>query len=177
MPFEFENLDDLTRSLMLDEVGIDLASGPLYESVRLTDAGAGAWENLFRAACQAGDDVTLVAALGVPGGPYIDALEPNPRAPGESKRVPSNAAATMAEGEFNRYYIRALCRRAMTDGARVQVYRARFSRNPDPESEAKIGTEPDPAAVLADLRASQGVATALGLPSHPNSGLSIRLLL
>lgn len=29
-------------------------------------------------------------------------------------RVPETAAATLAEGEFNRFYVRALCRRAIS---------------------------------------------------------------
>lgn len=176
MPFNFENLDDRTRQLMFDEVDRDLAEGTLYESVRLTTEGAAMWETLFRTACQSGDDATLGAALGAPGGPHIKAREPNPQSPiGDDKAVPHNAAATMAEGEFNRFYIRALCVRASADGVSLAIYRARPSQNPDAESEAKVGKPADPVALLADLRSHQGVATALGLPPHPNSGLSVRL--
>jgi hypothetical protein len=176
MPFTFENLDDRTRRLMIEEVDRDVREGTLYESVRLTSMGSANWETLFRSACESGDDASLTAALGAPGGQHINASEPNPRsATGELKDVPTNAASTMAEGEFNRFYIRALCVRAIADGLSVEVYRARASANPDRESEAKLGTLPDASALLDDLRSHQGVATALGLPPHPNSGLSIRL--
>jgi hypothetical protein len=176
VPFNWENLDERTRQLMLAEIDRDLAEGMLYESVRLTASGAAAWESLFRAACQSGDDGTFAVALGAPGGPHIKAREPNPKSPiGDDKDVPYNAATTMAEGEFNRIYIRALCVRALEDGVSLEVYRARPSQNPDPVSEAKVGDSPDAAALLADLRSHQGVATALGLPPHPNSGLSVRL--
>jgi hypothetical protein len=176
MPFAFENLDDRTRRLMIDEVDLDLRSaGTLYESDRLTVKGRAEWEDIFRKACEMGTDSLLADTLGAPGGAYISAREPD-RKNGGDKAVPFNAAVTMAEGEFNRFYIRALCVRASEDGLSLEIYRARPSANPDRESEAKIGLAPDPAAVLADLRSHQGVATALGLPAHPNSGLSVRLL-
>lgn len=175
MPFNFENLDERVRGLMLSEVDRDVADRTLYASVRLTSQGAAAWESMFRSACQTGDDATLAAALGAPGGPNIKSGEPNPRSPtGNDKDVPYNAATTMAEGEFNRFYIRALCVRALEDGTNLEVYRARPSANPDTASRAKVGSSPDPAELLTDLRSHQGVATALGLPPHPNSGLSVR---
>ena len=85
-----------------------------------------------------------------------------------------DAAAVMAEGEFNRFYIRALCIRAIDEGRELEIYRARPSAKPDEASEAKIGDKPDPKALLADLRTSPGVGTALGLP-RPGSGVSVRL--
>jgi hypothetical protein len=176
MPFNFQNLDARTRDLMAHEVDRDIAEGSLYESVRLTAAGAASWEGLFRDACAAGDDASLAVALGAPGGPNIEAREPNTRSrTGDDKAVPYTAATTMAEGEFNRFYIRALCMRAIEDGSALEIYRARPSENPDPDSEAKVGQVVDPATLLNDLRSHQGVATAFGLPPHPNSGLSVRL--
>ena len=175
MPLALEGLDRRTRELMLGEVDRDLAEGSLYESPRLTTAGAAAWEALFRAACQTGSDASLAASLGAPGGAYINAREPSPTSRTGDKAVPLTAATTMAEGEFNRFYIRAMCVRALEDGVELEIYRARASMNPDPESEAKIGQSPNSSALLDDLRSHQGVATALGLPPHPNSGLSVRL--
>ena len=161
---------------MLDEVDRDLGEESLYESVRLTAAGVASWETLFRAACEKGNDASLAAALGSPGGAYINAREPNVRSrTGDDKDVPYNAPVTMAEGEFNRFYIRAMCVRALVDDVALEIYRARASENPDRESEAKLGQSPDSSALLDDLRSHQGVATALGLPPHPNSGLSVRL--
>jgi hypothetical protein len=175
MPFAFESLDERTRMLMISEVDRDLSGASLYESVRLTPTGAARWEALFRTACETGDDASLATALGAPGGTYIHAREPNARSrTGDDKAVPYNAAVTMAEGEFNRFYIRAMCARALEDGVRLEIFRARASENPDFESEAKLGQSPDAAALLRDLRSHQGVATALGLPPHPNSGLSVR---
>ena len=175
MPFQFEQLDGRTRQLMLDEVARDVAERTLYLGDRLTALGADRWEALLRTAGRDGDDGTLTDALGPPGGAYLRAREPNARVPGQDKDVPYNAASTMAEGEFNRFYIRALCVRAITDGVELEVYRARPSSSPDLRSQALLGTRPDAAVLLADLRSHQGVATALGLPPHPNSGLSVRI--
>jgi hypothetical protein len=44
--------------------------------------------------------------------------------------VPANAARTIAAEEFNRYYIRAVCRLALKWGiSHLEVYRARAARN------------------------------------------------
>lgn len=176
MPFAFDNLDERTRSLMLSEIDLDVGNDALYKGGRLTDAGSASWETILRDACRTGNDATLAAALGAPGGTHLCATEPNPRSPtGEPKAVPFTADVTMAEGEFNRFYIRALCVRAIDDGTDLEIYRARPSAKPDPQSEGRIGQTPDAAALLTDLRTNVGVATALGLPPHPNSGLSVRL--
>jgi hypothetical protein len=93
------------------------------------------------------------------------------------KAVPHNAPETLAEGEFNRFYIRAICvialRRGQTD---VEVYRAKDVIKPRPESASKMGSRVDANALLNDLRTSIGVESALGIPAGPNSGLSVRLL-
>jgi hypothetical protein len=89
--------------------------------------------------------------------------------------APKNAARILAESEFNRFYIRALARRAMEDGIpKLVVYRAKLVRNPRPESEALVETTLPPEASLADLRAHSDRPPSLGVPSGPNSGLSVR---
>ena len=79
------------------------------------------------------------------------------------KRVPYTAPETMAEGEFNRYDIRGLCRSVIGMGGRtVLVYRARSSRVPRPESDALIGRLIDAEALLEDMRNHPGIDTAFG---------------
>jgi hypothetical protein len=44
--------------------------------------------------------------------------------------VPVTAADTLAEGEFNRFYLRGLCRRASAANmAEIEVYRAKEVAN------------------------------------------------
>jgi hypothetical protein len=72
--------------------------------------------------------------------------------------------------------MRGLCARAKAEGTtRAVIYRAKHVTNPRPESEIMIGTDVEVDQLLADLRTHIGTDTALGLPSGPNSGLSIRL--
>lgn len=55
------------------------------------------------------------------------------------------AAQTMAEGEFNVYYARGVCIRAIAEtgsDATVTIYRARESANARSASIALIGTTP-----------------------------------
>ncbi len=95
---------------------------------------------------------------------------------GKPVKVPRNAHETLAEGEFNRFYIRGLCRRAIDEGlSALEVYRAKEVRDPRPESQNMIGKSLDPSQLLNDLRTQIGIDTVLGLPSGPNSGLSARI--
>jgi hypothetical protein len=170
----FENLDDVTRPFMLEELDHDeRGPGAVFLSPRLSARGIAEYPDLLRAALTDGSDVSLERALRAPG--VMSTQERSRSRTGQPivKRVPSNAATMIAEGEFNRYYIRGLCARALTEDARVVVYRARPSRSPRISSEAKIGTELDPGALLEDLRASVGREPSI-LP-EVNSGLSVRL--
>ena len=91
-------------------------------------------------------------------------------------KVPFNAPDTLAEGEFNRFYIRALCLRAIDDASvRLVVYRAKSVAQPRPESEAAIGRTMDTHALLADLRANVGWETVLKI-GQPNSGLTVKIV-
>ena len=171
------NLDERTRRFMLDELTQDEGSGRVYLSSRLTPKGRQEWASLLRAVLKQGDDDSLAAALRVGGMLNETEERRTPKGGVTTARVPVTAAETLAEGEFNRFYIRALCRRVLEgDSAQLSVYRAKTVTHPRAESEAKIGTSVDAGALLNDLRTSQGIDTALGLPSGPNSGLSVKLI-
>jgi hypothetical protein len=167
--FTLPNLDQRTRALMLEEIEHDINQNRLYISPRLTSAGARDYARNLQDAARAGDVDSFTDDLRKPG--QIETTELTKRGP---KTMPHNAADTLAEGEFNRFYIRALCRRAIDDGQELIVFRAKEVSNPRPESEAMIGAAKDPHKLLTDLRTNIGTHTALGLPT-PNSGLSVRL--
>lgn len=176
MGLHYENLDETTRHFMVEEIERDAQSGNLYLSPWLTTLGMRDWPTLLREAAASGSDVTLAAALRA--GNYIEqtAQRRKPKGGYTTYTVPHTAADTMAEGEFNRFYVRGLCRRAIDAGiSSLIIYRAKAVMNPRPGSEEKIGTTVDPNLILKDLRESPGVEPALGLPPGPNSGLSAKL--
>jgi hypothetical protein len=161
---------------MLQELDMDVANGTLYISPRLSQQGEKDYEALLRRALSSGDDVSLARDLR--SGRRMRDTEPRRTPTGGSTmaRVPVTAPDTLGEGEFNRFYARGLCARAVDDGiSHVIVYRAKQVRNPRPESEAMIGKRLGAEALLQDLRTHPGVEPALGLPPGPNSGLSVKL--
>jgi len=160
------------RPYMLREIDSDLADSSFYLSPRLNEAGREAFPGLLREAAEHGTDEDLIGSLS--SGDYFNATEIRQLKTGPSEaKVPSNAPSVLAEGEFNRIYLRGLCLRLVENGGgKVEVYRARESSWARPESEALIGTHIDAAELLADLRAHKGEAPTL-LP-HVNSGLSAR---
>jgi hypothetical protein len=171
------NLDGRTRQLMLAEMEYDIAHNQLHISPFLSGQGQRDYPHLLREAIESGDETTLADNLRARRRIERTAHRRKPENGYAVVSTPSTAAQTLAESEFNRYYIRAICRRAIEEGiGEVVVYRARPVSAPRPESEALIETTLDPAALLEDLRAHTGdEPPALGVPAGPNSGISVRL--
>jgi hypothetical protein len=175
MAFNFKDLDQQTRHFMVEEVDHDIAGNRLYRSNRLTEEGWRAWPELLKEAVRGHDEVWLAQVLAEK---RVLKAEEQRVVKGKTitAKVPVTAPSTLAEGEFNRLYVRGLCRRAMEERIpEVFAYRARASGQPREDSERLIGRAFDPTKLLEDLRNSQGVDTALGLPPGPNSGLSASL--
>ncbi len=169
------NFDATTRAHMRAEVESDLASGTLYVSPRLREDAVDAYVNALLEAVDGGTPQSLADAIR--SQQLLKEFETAVRSgKPHTKRVPVTAADTLAEGEVNRYYARGLCLRAIQEGiAHVRVYRAKAVHEPRPDSVAMLGRLIDAQALLNDLRASNGVEPALGLPRGPNSGLSVEL--
>lgn len=176
MGLAYENLDEATRRFMLEEIEADIGNGSIYISNYLSPQGCDSWPHLLRDAAASGDDDSLAVAIR-----RDDCLKSHyerrkPKGGYTLAAVPYTAHETMGEGEFNRYYCRGLCRRAIEEGiAALEVYRAKAVMEPRSASQAKIGQSVDPTTVLEDLRRTQGVEPALGLPPGPNSGLTLRI--
>lgn len=176
MALRLLDLDDLTRMHMLAELELDITNGKLYMGRYLSQIGKLAYPVLLREAISAGDDASLAAALDCPEN-FVEKYER--RKPGGGTtlaKVPYTAPMTLAEGEFNRFYLRGVCQRLLVAGeGGIEIYRARPSENPRSASEAMLGKVLEPSVLLNDLRTNTGVDTALGLPPGPNSGLSGRI--
>jgi hypothetical protein len=170
------NLNERVRQHMLEEVDRDVERGNLYVSPRLSNTGTQNYLTMLREAIRAHDDDWLTQRLSGRG--RVHPAEPRRRRQGGFAlvKVPYTAARTIAQEEFNRYYIRAVCRLALEEGIpEVVVYRARRSRQPRPESEEMIGRRLSAQTLLDDLRGHTGMETLLRLPPGPGSGLSVRL--
>lgn len=170
------NLDERIRERMLDEVEHDLRNGTLYVSPRLSNTGQQNYVTLLKEAIRSHDDAWLGEQLGRLGRLRPTEQRRKPKGGYTVARVPVTAPASIAESEFNRFYMRGLCRVAIEDGVpEVIVYRAKRVARPRPTSQERIGTHVGVRALLDDLRAHPGVETALGIPPGHNSGLSVRL--
>lgn len=171
----FENLVPEVRLLMTEEVQLSSADGSLYASPRLSSRGKIDYLSLLADAVANHDEAWLTRELRKNG--RIKTMELR-----QSKEVsvPVTAAETLAEGEFNRFYIRGVCRLALSTDpeAEVEVYRAKFVAVPRSESVRLIGKKIKAKRIYDDLRATSNahVDTALGVPAGPNSGLSVRLI-
>lgn len=176
MGLKYQNLDDATRRFMLEEIERDVSNGSIYISNFLTQRGCEEWPEMLREAASTGNDDTLAAAIRSNNCLKREYQRRKPKGGYTMAAVPVTAHQTMGEGEFGRYYARGLCRRAIDEGiSQLEVYRAKEVREPRPASEAKLGMLVNPTTILNDLRETQGVEPALGLPPGPNSGLTLRI--
>ena len=169
MSFYFKNLNDQVRALMKEEVLRDENNGTLYISPRLNNVGKLIYSRLFIKNIMQGNDVSFAKDVGK----FLkDTIIKN----GKVVSMPSNADEMLAQGEFNRFYIRALCRLAIDTNKKIKIYRAKNSFKPRKNSETKIGKIVNPEALLEDLRSHPGLETILGLPTGPNSGISVEIV-
>jgi hypothetical protein len=175
MPFSFLHLDGQTRPLMLDEIAFDVAADKLYLSDRLNNGGRQNYPAYLKQAAELQDEVWFAEQLRSNNCFNATFQRRNPKGGFTTVHMPFNAAETLAEGEFNRFYIRGLCRRALETGiAQLIIYRAKPVEKPRAESEQRVGAVLEPSELLQDLRTNIAVETCLGMPPGPNSGLCVK---
>jgi hypothetical protein len=175
MPLQYESLDPTTRRYAVAELDQDLASGALHTSPRLRPSAVGEYQRLLREALRYYDDLWLEERA---SDLLVDFEARRTRSGGQTTaKVPHVAARMLAEGDFNRYYMRGVCLRAIEEERQVvEVYRARLSLEPRPESAELEGRRLPAREVLDQLRGlptDEPVAAPLG---RTNSGLSVRLV-
>ena len=154
-----------TRRHIIKEIELDMASGNLYYSKFFNPIGNSLWVGLLRTACEKFNDDWLAGQLRINGCMVATHTRRTPKGGITTARIPVTAPETLAEGEFNRFYARGLCSRAIEENiSQVEVYRGKFVDTPRPESELKIGAKIAAKELLDDLRSAQGVETCLGVP-------------
>ena len=174
MGIRYESMDPTVRSEMLKELSHYIQIDLLYISPRLNAKGVQMWPQILNDAFESYDDDWITATL------HSNALLHSTESRNVGGRitvvkVPHNAAEMLAEGEFNRFYIRGLCACIIAEGNdAVEVVRGKRVSKPRPESQALIGKHLPASNLLANLRNSIGVESVLGIPPGPNSGITIR---
>jgi len=172
--FQFENLDGNTRATMLEAIEEAERSNNIYYSTRFNEAGNKQWLPLLRQAAQEHNEHWLAYQLEANGLMKDFEGAHKPTGGYTIKHVPHTAAETMAEGQFNRFYILGLCKRARAEGiSQLVVYRAKERYDPRPESQSLIGTR-----LSIDEIESQLKETRVSFKSQlvkPNSGISVKL--
>lgn len=171
--FNLTNLDDV-RSEMITEINADIDADKLYLSERLNAEGRQQYPSKLLEAAMSLDINGYISSFGME---YFNSHYRRKTKSGFTQvKMNKDANVTLCEGEFNRFYIRAVCLKAIAIGqGMVTAYRARPSNNPRPESTEIENKQFDADKLLNDLRTNIGVDTVLGLPPGPNSGMSVRL--
>jgi hypothetical protein len=174
MPLHYENLDPITRRHAIAELDRDIAAGTFHASERLRPTAIDSYQRLLREALSYYDDLWLEERAS----DLIVDVEPRRTASGTqtTAKVPQMASRMLAEGDFNRYYMRGVATRAVEEGRQiVEVYRARLSHEPRRESAELEGHRLAAPDVLDQLRGESAAEPAVRL-GRPNSGLSVRLV-
>jgi hypothetical protein len=175
MPLKYDDLDPATRRHAFAELDADIASGTFHPSDRLRPTAIVEYQRLLRDAIRYYDDLWLEQ--------HVDDLlvdfEPRQTRSGgqTTAKVPEMAPRMLAEGDFNRYYMRGVALRALEEDRQVvEVYRARLSLEPRAESAELEGHRLRAREVLDYLRGQRVEDPTVARLARPNSGLSIRLV-
>jgi len=175
MPLQYESLDPTTRRFAIAELDADMASGAYHSSERIRPTAIAEYQRYLHEALRYYDDRWLEEHA---SDLMVDFEPRRTRSGGQAAvKLPEMASRMLAEGDFNRYYMRGVAVRAIEEGRQVvEVYRTRLSMEPRAESAQLEGRRLPAIEVLRYLRgeeASDPAVTALG---RPNSGLSVRLV-
>lgn len=162
-----KNLNPEIRGLMIQEMDHDGQN--LYKSANLNVQGRIVWHQLLKDASANHSDDWLANEIA-----RQRLLNPHYLRQGRPVAMPKDAHTKLAEGEFNRFFMRGICVKAIQLGAPAVVgYRAKASLHPRPESIAIIGKKFAPQELLDRLRSAIGADTPFGYPGSANSGLSV----
>lgn len=167
----YASLDPELRQAMLAELDADVAAGRVYLSPRLNFAGEEHWEPLLRAAVERHDACWLAENLEA-----YKYLRKTEKQRFVTARIPFEAPQTLADSEFNRYYSRALCQRALAANQTHVVVRAGRDLSQAPEKARELVGRSFAASELhASLQTAKSVDEALKLRCFEPTGLTVAL--
>lgn len=177
MAFFFENLDLKTRECMIREIDLDLSMGVLFMSPRLRPGSESLYVSCLRAAARTHNETWMAEQIRMNRLLRHEEERTTPVRGIVTLRVPLTAPDSLAAAEFNRFYARAICARAIEAGIpNVEIYRAKVVPQLLPESESIVGKRVAAEPLLRQLRKAPGLESALGLSGGPQSGFTVRLI-
>lgn len=104
--YHFPNLDNKTRSIMINELERDIENGLFYEPSSLRSGYIAQYKELLRKCFEYGTVEGLERAL-------VSSLFKDKDKIG--RKIPSNIAILLAFSDFNRYYMRVILVRAIDE--------------------------------------------------------------
>lgn len=175
MFFYFHNLDEKTQNTMLKEVAYDMERKALYVSSKLNTRVRAKYPRLLMKSIENANPVELAEQL--EAGYLYTPRQLRQRQEHGTPEIGLEGEA-LAYSEFNRFYIRAICRRALMENAQVRIYCAKTTGTEARQTtiQRAIGKAVSPFAVLVDLRAHIGKNCLLGVIGGINLGLSVELV-
>lgn len=175
MFFDFHDLDENTQRTMLKEVASDMEQKALYVSSKLNTRVRAKYPQLLMESIKNANPFEF--ANQVEAGYLYTPRQLRQKEESGMKEVGLEGVA-LAYNEFNRFYIRAICRRALTENKQVRIYCAKTTDTEARKStiQRAVGKYVNPFAVLVDLRAHIGKNCVLGVIGGINLGLSVELV-
>lgn len=153
------------RNAMLDEVELDITSNLIYISPRLKVDTRLQYLELLKGAVADEDDKWLATNVGK----LIKLLEWRGS---RQVRVPKTASITLAEGQFNLYYMRGLCIYAIDNMVNMlQISRFKTVDKPRSSSVSVLNSLVSPIDTLNELR--RPFEERISPLAKPNSGLTL----
>ncbi|MCK9582618.1 MAG: hypothetical protein M0Q46_03210 [Endomicrobiales bacterium] len=170
--FDYRLMDERTRALMLEEIDLAQQQKQVYFSTRFNEIGNQNWLGWLQTAAKQYDEHWLAFQIEAAGAMRDFEDRAKPKGGYTTAHIPNIACETLADGQFNRFYMAAICRRTLEDKRNtVTIYRAKQRGEPRPESRQLEGEARDAATLLNELRT---ISTSFRCDLlKPNSGLSI----
>ncbi len=169
--YYFPDLDEQTRLNMLSELEFDIRTGLFYEPLSITTSGMMTYKWLLKECFEKGTPETLQQKL---TSSFFREKHRNGR------KIPSNLRETIAFSDFNRYYVRALLLRALSENKKLCVYCAKRVMNERKEYRLAVNKvyfdKRQIGQMLELFRDYRKLFSSKHELLQPNSGLSLRLV-
>ncbi len=176
MSYKYEDLVEETRKLMVAELEADIASKSLHVNEWVQDEHHDTYIELLKSALQSGTEFDLEQEVRSKGILKERYTWHRPDGRTATVKVPEMAAKNLACGDFNRFYMRAICLKAKSQKQKeATVYRAMKTEHHMLESNSKVGNPVEVDELMKSLKRGESLESYLRLPPGPISGLTIKV--